>query len=117
VFLLVYPISKMYTDETGLFPIQACLGNQYVMIAYHKDGNLTLQQVFQIKADKHRIPAFNAIMARLAAHGLSVHLNIRDHEASADFKQVIMELLKTKFQLVPPDMHRRNKAKWMIQHF
>ncbi len=43
-------------------------------------------------------------------------LNIRDNEASADFKQVITESWKTKFQLVPPDMHWRNKAKQMIRH-
>jgi hypothetical protein len=39
-----------------------------------------------MKADKHRIPAFNTIMARLVACRLLVDLNIRDNEASADFK-------------------------------
>jgi hypothetical protein len=115
MFLHVYPISKLYTDDMGHFPIWARLGNQDVMIAYHK--NLILQQVFQTKADKHRIPAFNTIMERLAARGLLVDLNIRDNETSVDFKRVITESWKTKFQLVPLDMHRRNKAKQMIQHF
>ncbi len=46
MFLHVYPISKLYTDDTGQFPVQACSGNQYVMIAYHTDGNLILQQAF-----------------------------------------------------------------------
>jgi hypothetical protein len=46
VFLPVYPISKLYTDDTGRFPVRACLGNQYVMIAYHTDGNLIVQQAF-----------------------------------------------------------------------
>ncbi len=46
-------------------------------------------------------------------------LNIRDNnnEASADFKRVITETWRAKFQLVPPDMHRRNKAEQMIRHF
>jgi hypothetical protein len=70
-----------------------------------------------MKAGKHRIPAFNTIMARLAACGLLVDLNIRDNEASADFKRVITKSWKTKFQLVPLDMHQRNKAKRMIRHF
>jgi hypothetical protein len=87
------------------------------MFVYHTDGNLILQQALQMKADKHCIPAFNTIMERLATCRLLVDLNIRDNEASADFKQVIMESLKTKFQLVLPVMHRRNKAKQMIQHF
>ncbi len=42
VFLRVYPISKCYTDDTGRFLVRTCLGNQYVMIAYHTDGNLIL---------------------------------------------------------------------------
>jgi hypothetical protein len=117
VFLHVYPISKLYTDDTGCSPVWARLGHQYFMIAYHMDGNLILQQAFQTKANKHHIPAFNTIMERLAACRLLMDLNIRDNEASADFKQVITESWKTKFQLVPLDMHRRNKAKRMIQHF
>ncbi len=106
MFPCVYLISKLYTEDTGRFPIQARSGNQY---AYHMNGNLILQQAFQAKADKHCIPAFNTIMAWLAACGLSVDLNIRDNKASADFKQVITELWKTKFQLVSPDMHQRKK--------
>jgi hypothetical protein len=119
VFLCVYPISKLYTDDTRRFPVRACLGNQYVnvMIAYHMEGNLILHQGFQTKADKHRIPAFNTIMERLAAHGLSLDLNIRDNEASTDFKRVTTESWKTKFQLVPLDMHWRNRVKRMIRHF
>jgi hypothetical protein len=75
------------------------------MIAYHMDGNLILQQAFQTKTDKHPILAFITIMERLPARGLSVDLNIRDNEASVDFKWVITESWKTKFQLAPPDMH------------
>jgi hypothetical protein len=70
-----------------------------------------------MNADKHCFPAFNTIMERLPSCRLSVDNNIRDNEASADFKQVIMELWKTKFQLVPFDMHWRNKVKQMICHF
>ena len=39
----VATISKLYTDDTGCFPVKAHSGNQYVMIAYHADGNLILQ--------------------------------------------------------------------------
>ena len=35
VYILVTPISKLYTDDTGRFPIHSCNGNQYLMIAYH----------------------------------------------------------------------------------
>jgi hypothetical protein len=53
VFIEVYPLSRLYTDNTGCFLIRACSGNQYVMIAFHADGNLILQQAFKSKSDRH----------------------------------------------------------------
>jgi hypothetical protein len=110
VYIRVYPISKLYTDDTGRFPIKARSGNQYVMIALHADGNLILQQAFKSRSNTHCIAAYNAIMTRLAARGLSVDLQILDNEASAAYKHAITFTQQAKFQLVPPDMHRRNRA-------
>ena len=49
-------------------------------------------------------------MTRLAAKGLNVDLQIMDNKASAAYKQVITEKWKASFQLVPPDVHQRNRA-------
>ena len=57
----------MYMDDTRQFPIKSQSGNQYVMIAYHKDTNLILVQPFKKKKDAHRIADYNTIMKRLAA--------------------------------------------------
>jgi hypothetical protein len=75
------------------------------MNASHADGNLILQQAFKSKSDRHRIAAYNLIMTRLAARGLSVDLQILDNEASAEYKEAITFKWNTKFQLVPLDMH------------
>ena len=40
-----------------------------------------------------------------------------DNEASAEYKKVITITWQAKFQLVPPDMHRRNKTERMIGTF
>jgi hypothetical protein len=40
-----------------------------------------------------------------------------DNEVSAKFLHNITEVWKCKFQKVPPDMHRRNKAKRAIRTF
>jgi hypothetical protein len=53
VFIKVYPLSRLYTDSTGRFPIRARLGNQYIIIAFHTDGNLILQLAFKSKSDRH----------------------------------------------------------------
>ncbi len=42
VFIKVFPLSRLYTDDTGRFPIRSCLENQYIMIAFHTNGNLIL---------------------------------------------------------------------------
>ena len=60
------------------------------MIAFHADGNLILQQAFKTKSDCHRIAAYNSIMTRLAARGLSVDLQILDNEASAAYKDCLL---------------------------
>jgi hypothetical protein len=75
-YIHIYPISKLYTDDMGQFLVKACSGNQYVMIAYHTNGNLILQQAFKSKSNTHRIAAYNAIMTGLAARGLSGSPNL-----------------------------------------
>jgi hypothetical protein len=67
LFLNVLPLSKLYTDDTGQFPVRARSGNQFIMIAYHADGNLILQQPFKTKSDAHRLADYNTLMTRLAA--------------------------------------------------
>jgi hypothetical protein len=42
VFIMVYPLSRLYMDDNGRFSIRAHSGNQFIMIAFHADGNLIL---------------------------------------------------------------------------
>jgi hypothetical protein len=87
------------------------------MIVFHADGNLILQQAFKTKSDCHRINAYNAIMTCLAAHGLSIDLQILDNKASSAYKEAITFEWNATFQLVPPDMHRHNWAERAICTF
>jgi hypothetical protein len=110
VFVVTKPLSNLFTNNTGRFPVRAHSGNQYVMIAFHANGNLILQQAFKSKSDRHRIAAYNTIMTHLAACGLSVDLQILNNEASPTYKEAITFKWKSTFQLVPPDMHHCNQA-------
>ena len=111
VYVVRQPLSKLFTDDTGRFPVRARSGFQYVMIVFHADGNLILQQAFKTKSNCHCINTYNAIMTRLAAQGLSVDLQILDNKANSAYKEAIT------FQLVPPDMHPRNWAEPAICTF
>jgi hypothetical protein len=105
VFIVIQPLSKLFTNNTGRFPVRARSGNQYVMIAFHANSNLILQQAFKTKSDRHCIAAYNAIMTRLAAQGLSVDLQILDNKASSAYKEAITFKWNATFQLTPPNMH------------
>jgi len=115
--IIEVPLSTLFTDDMGRFPVRALSGNQYIMLAYHDSSNVILVQPFQTKADHHRIPAYNIIMERLKARGLKVDTQILDNEASAAYIHCITQRWHCLHQLVPPDMHRRNKAERAIRTF
>jgi hypothetical protein len=117
VFVVTKPVSKLFTNDNGRFPVRARSGNQYVMVAFHADGNLILQQAFKSKSNRHRIAAYNTIMMHLAARGLSVDLQILDNKTSAAYKEAITFKRNTTFQIVPPDMHCCNWADCAIFTF
>jgi hypothetical protein len=117
VFVITKPLSKLFTDNTGRFPIKACSSNQYVMIAFQANSNLILQQAFKSMSDRHHIAAYNTIMTCLAARGLSVDLQILDNKASSAYKEAITFKWNTTFQLIPPDMHCHNQAERTICMF
>ncbi|KAL7502269.1 hypothetical protein ACHAXN_000895 [Cyclotella atomus] len=104
------PISKLYTDDMGRFSVRSRSGNQYIMLGYHCDSNAILVEPFQSRHDRHRIPAYNRLMSRLKARGHTVDHQVLDNETSAEYIRVITEEWKATYQLVPPDIHRRNLA-------
>ena len=62
MYLQVTPISKLYTDDTGRFPVHARSCNQYIMIAYHCDTNLILAKPFASRKYTHRLLTYYKIM-------------------------------------------------------
>ncbi len=112
----IMPIATLFTNDLGRFPIRAMSGNQYIMLAYHDATNVILVQPFQSQADHHRIPAYNTLVARLKARGLTVDRQVLDNQASQAMQQAIRDNGWV-FQFVPPDMHRRNKAERAIRTF
>ena len=44
--IMVEPLSRLFTEDSGRFPFRTTSGNQYVMIAYHVDSNTILAAPF-----------------------------------------------------------------------
>ena len=111
------PSSKLYTDDCERLLIRSRSVNEYIMIAYHCDSNTLLQDPFVNRKDKHRIRAYTSIMQRSADRGHHVDVQILDNEFSTDFKKTIVEDWCATYQLVPPNLHRRNVAERAIRTF
>ena len=82
-------VSKLYTDDTGRFPVRSRSGNYFIMVAYHCNLNMILTAPFKSRSDKHCMLAYNDIMQRLKARGMLVNLQIMDNKASAEYKRII----------------------------
>ena len=50
LFIRTEPISKLYTDNMGRFPIRSQRGNNFIMLAYHVDTNVILTEPFESRA-------------------------------------------------------------------
>ena len=87
------------------------------MIAYHCDSKKNFQAPFVNRKEKHRIRAYNSIMQKLADRGHHVDIQILDNEVSAEFKKTINNYWGATYQLVPPNVHRRNIAEMLIRTF
>ena len=67
--------------------------------------------------EKDLITAYNSIMHRLTLQGHKVNLQIIDNKVSEEHKRVIEEYWKITYQLVFPEVHRRNAVEPSIVTF
>ena len=82
LYVVVDPISKLYTNDMGQFPIRSRSGNRYIMLVFHFDSKVILIEPFQYLHDRHRIAAYIRIMVRHQERGYAVDLQILYNEAS-----------------------------------
>eukprot|EP00804_Cyclotella_cryptica_P030011 CCRYP_013454-RA/>CCRYP_013454-RA protein AED:0.36 eAED:0.39 QI:0/0/0/1/0/0/4/0/743 len=107
-------ISKLYSDQTGKFPHASSRGNRYQMILYHTDSNSIWVEPTKNRTEGELILARTRALSRMQACRLTPQHQVLDNEASAAYKQAILDSGLT-YQLVPPDDHRCNVAEKAIQ--
>ena len=99
--LWVKPISMLYIDNTGRFPVRSHIVNLYLMVAYHCNTNAILIEPFQIQEDRHRIPAYTGIMTRLKTRSHVIDNQVLDNEASKEYRRHVTNIWAATYQLVP----------------
>ena len=117
LYVVVMPVSKLYSDDMGRFPICSRSVHRYIMLAFHCNSNVIPIEPFQYRHDRHPISAYSLVMARIQDRGHEVDLQVLDNKASTKYCHAITQTWKEKFQLVPPDGHRRNAAERAIRTF
>ena len=107
---------KMYTDQTGTFPVRSYRGMQYVMVLIEMESNSTLVAAMRNRTSGEMVEAYQILVDRLKAGGITPTMHILDNECSEEYKQAIMKN-HVNYQLVPPHDHQRNIAEKAIQVF
>ena len=107
-------LSTAYTDLTGRFPCRSSSGNEYVMVAYHYDGNCIVGRALKNRKKETLIATWKSIHDSFSKAGAAPNTYVMDNEVSQDFITTLINN-KTSYQLVPPHSHRRNLAERAIQ--
>ena len=91
-------------------------GNQYIVIFYDYNTDSIQEIPTNIRNAAEIIDATVPIMSILTTSGHQPNLHILDNEASSSLKNDLLKD-KSKYQFVPPRLHRQNAAKRAIQTF
>ena len=73
---------KIYTDQTGKFPITSSQGNKYILIMYVYDSNAILASPCKSRSISHIMGAYNKPVGHLTNIGYIPRFHCLDNEAS-----------------------------------
>jgi hypothetical protein len=107
---------RVYSDQTGRFPVQATTGNKYVVVVYDYDSNAILAEPIANRRDTSIRNAISKLHQRLRRAGVIPKTHILDNEASNLLKSYFTTE-EMEWQLVPPHTHRANAAERAIRTF
>ena len=70
--------SKIYTDQTGRFPVTSSRGYKYIMIAYYYDSNNILSEPIKSRTSLHIKNAYQTMRKLLCSRGLTPKTHVLD---------------------------------------
>ena len=105
-----------YTDQTGQIPFRSTRGHEYVMILYDYDSNAILAKAFKNRQAKELVDTWESLYKQLTKNGHNSKCFILDNECSNEMKAALRKY-NLEYQLVQPDIHRRNSAERAVRTF
>jgi hypothetical protein len=80
VFTQPIPVTgKIFTDQTGRFPITSSRGNKYVMICYDYDSNNIIAEPLKSRTELELLRAYTKIHNKLSVGGLKPKITQKIH--------------------------------------
>jgi hypothetical protein len=115
VFMVIHDISgKVFTNQTGQFPLTSNRGNAYLVIFYIYDANFIASIPIKNQTKEELLRAYQITYEYLARRGFKPRLHKMDNETSNNVKEFIASQ-NTNLQYTPPDIHCTNSAERAIQ--
>ena len=106
--------AKIYTDQTGQFPVLSSRGHQYIMVLLNMDSSYISSEPMKNRHSSEIVMTYQNLINRLKACRINPKHHVLNNECSKEFKEAIKDNKMT-YQLVPPDDHQRNIAERAIQ--
>ena len=100
---------KMFTDQTGRFPVSSYRGMQYIMALHESSSNVILVKPMRNRTSGEMLETYQILIDRLKEAKIEPKICILDNECLGEYKKA-MQKNGIKYQLVPPNDHRRNIA-------
>jgi hypothetical protein len=115
VFMITHTITgKVFTDQTGRFPITSNRGNAYLVTFYVYDANFIASVPIKNRTKEELLHAYQLTYKYLTSRGFKPQLHKMDNKTSKDVEDFIASQ-NTDLQYTPPDMHRTNSAECAIR--
>ena len=106
--------SRSYSDQTGLFPVQSSIGNNYIFIFYDFDSNVIISITLRNRQGSTICDAWFATHTNIQANGYAPQLHILDKECPKNTKPAFTKHA-VNFLRIYPHNHRQNAAERAIQ--
>ena len=90
--------------------------NIYILVAHHYDENIILPTQLKNRIWPRILNGITKNHEKLRKRVFIINLHITENEVSEDLIQYFEESY-IQFQLVPPQIHRRNSDKWSFRTF
>ncbi len=115
VFMVIHDITgKVFTDQTGRFPITSNRDHAYLLIFYIYDVNFIASTPIENCTKEELLHAYQITNKYLSSRGFKPLLHKMDNKTSKDVEEFI-DSQHTTLQYTPPDIHRTNSTERAIR--